>query len=81
MIISKTPRPRIRQNISLNEYNFEVVRQFKYLGAIITDDGRVEKDVLAGIMVGTWSIPLSQMILEKRMSLEKVWRIGDTVWQ
>lgn len=42
-VVTRQPRPRIRQNKSLNEDNFGIIREFEYLGAVITDDNRIEK--------------------------------------
>lgn len=35
--------------MSLSEYNFEVIREFKYLEPVIADDNWVEKDISAKI--------------------------------
>lgn len=49
----KNPRPRIGQNISINEYGFEVVMDIKYLVVVITADNTNKKDVESRIMEGT----------------------------
>lgn len=49
MVTSRNPRQRIRQNITINNYNLEVVKEFKYLGATITDDNKNETDVAARV--------------------------------
>lgn len=43
MLVTNVQRPRIGQNIFLNEFDLEMVREFKYLGAVITDEYRVKK--------------------------------------
>lgn len=35
MVIDRSQGSRIGQNITMNEYNFEVVQSFKYLGSIV----------------------------------------------
>ena len=52
MVATKNPRPRVRQNVTINEYNFEVVKEFKYLRTIITSENKYEKDVAARIIAG-----------------------------
>lgn len=45
MVVKKNPRTRIGQNISINDYNFEVFKEFKYLRAVITTENSSEKNV------------------------------------
>ena len=37
---------RIGQNITMNEFNFEVVQSFKYLGSIINISNDIEEEIL-----------------------------------
>lgn len=44
--MSKNPRQRMRHNVSIMEHNFDVVTEFKYLETVISEDNRVEFDVV-----------------------------------
>lgn len=53
MCINKTTRrDRIGQNVTINNYNFERVQRFKYLGAVITDDNDVTEEIKSRIQSG-----------------------------
>lgn len=47
---STTRRHRIRQNVSMKNFNFERFRSFKYLGVIITDDTDMHGEIIARII-------------------------------
>lgn len=45
MYITRQPqrgRDRVGKNVTMEEYNFERARCLKYLGAIITDDNKIQ---------------------------------------
>lgn len=44
---------RIGQNITIDEYNFEVVQSFKYLGSIVNVDNDIEEEVKTRRCKGT----------------------------
>ena len=53
MHVSRGPRgDRIRQNITMDTYNFECVSQFQYLGAVITSDNDVSSEIKMRIQKG-----------------------------
>ena len=43
---------RIGQNITIDEYNFEVVQSFKYLGSIVNVDNDIEEEVKMRLSLG-----------------------------
>lgn len=45
-------RDRLGQNVTIGTYNFERVSEFKYLGAIITADNNMNKEIKARIQSG-----------------------------
>lgn len=53
MVSSKNLRERMRLNVTVNLYKFEVVKYFEYVGALITNDNQNENDVSARIMSAT----------------------------
>lgn len=68
MVVTRKSKTRIKQNVSLNEYNFDLVRPSKYLDAIITDDNQ-GKDVSARIRAGNRALfPLTTSKLLNRQS-------------
>lgn len=56
MVVSKRKRQRIRQSIIINDHNVEVVKEFNYLGAIITNDKKAELEVEMRILAGNKSV-------------------------
>ncbi|CAG9832981.1 unnamed protein product [Diabrotica balteata] len=64
MVVSKQERRRIRQNITINDHNFEVVKEFKYLGATITNDNKLEREVETRKMSGNSSFFAMQHMMK-----------------
>ncbi|CAG9830616.1 unnamed protein product [Diabrotica balteata] len=67
MVVSKQERRRIWQNITINDHNFEVVKEFKYLGATITNDNKLEREVETKIMAGNRSFFAMQHLMTLKL--------------
>ncbi|CAG9835780.1 unnamed protein product [Diabrotica balteata] len=67
MAVSKQERRRIRQNITINDHNFEVVKEFKYLGPTITNDNKLEREVEMRIMAGNRSFFAMQHLMKSKL--------------
>lgn len=43
-------RGRIRQNITLGDFNFEAVQSFKYLGSVVNENNDIEEEIRTRIL-------------------------------
>lgn len=69
MIVSKDRRQRVGQNVYMNDYNFERVDVFKYLGVNITSDNTVRAEINARIQAASRSLySLSKLFTSKDLS-------------
>lgn len=59
-------RDRIRQNVTMDEYNFEHVQTFQYLGALITSDNNVKVEIKQRILQGNKCYYATQQLLRSR---------------
>ena len=50
MIVAKNKQTP--ENIKIGQYNFEIVKSFKYLGSTITDENKISMEVMLRIMMG-----------------------------
>ncbi|CAG9832810.1 unnamed protein product [Diabrotica balteata] len=64
MVVSQQERRRIRQNITINDHNFELVKEFKYLGTTITNDNKLEREVETRIMAENRSFFAMQHLIK-----------------
>jgi hypothetical protein len=79
MVVSKSGEGTV--NITLDGQRIEQVKKFKYLGSVITDDGRCIEDVKTRIGMAKDAFNKRKELLTKRMSKEIKKRMVKTlVW-
>src|SRR5215510_7975665 len=79
MVISKTGYKTA--DIKIGQHQIEQVKQFKYLGATITDDGRCEAEVKCRIAMAKQAYTKRENILTSKMCLSLRKRLVKTmVW-
>jgi len=79
MVISKTGNKTVE--VRIGQYKVEQVKQFKYLGAMITEDGRCEQDVKCRIAMAKQAFAKRQKVLCSKMGMALRVRLAKTlVW-
>ena len=79
MVISKTGNKKV--DITIGQHRVEQVQQFKYLGALITEDGRCTKEIKCRIAMAKQAFTRRKKILCSKMSIALRSRLVKTlVW-
>ena len=79
MVISKEGGKKV--DIKIGQHKVEQVQQFKYLGAVVTDDGRCEQDIKCRIAMAKQAFTNRKKILCSNMSMSLRVRLAKTlVW-
>src|SRR5215470_5338541 len=79
MVLSKAEGRRVE--IKIGQHKVEQVKQFKYLGAMVTEDGRCEQDIKCRIAMAKASIGKRKKVLCSNMSMALRVRLAKTlVW-
>jgi len=79
MVISKTEYKTA--DITVGQHKVEQVKQFKYLGATITDDGRCEHEIKCRIAMAKQSYTKNKTVLSSKMCLSLRKRLVKTlIW-
>ena len=79
MVISKTEHKTV--DITVGQHKVEQVKQFKYLGATITDDGRCENEIKCRIAMAKQSYTKNKTVLSSKMCLSLRKRLVKTlIW-
>jgi len=79
MVISKAEGKRVE--IKIGQHKVEQVKQFKYLGAMVTEDGRCEQDIKCRIAMAKQAFVKRKKVLCSNMSMALRVRLAKTlVW-
>ena len=81
MHVARNPlRDRVRQNVTMDTYNFESVQKFKYLGAFITSNNDMTEEIKARIQSGNRCFfSLQPLMKSKTLSRTSKIRIYQTI--
>jgi hypothetical protein len=82
MLITSTTagRTRLGQNLTIGDYNFEVVNQLTYLGAIVTNDSENETEIKKRIVsANRCYFSLSKLMKSKRITRTTKIRLSKTL--
>lgn len=65
-------RDSIEQNITMDKYNFDCLKEFQYIGATITHDNHMDSEILARLYKGRCVYALQDQRKSRELSKSKM---------